>query len=121
MEQQMNTPSGMSTPTVTTPSGWSWGAAGLTWIWGIRFGVWLALLTFIPALGGIWWIVLGIKGKEWAWQARKWTSMDEFTAAMKPWDMWGKILFIVSIALPIVMFLWILSMVSVSTVTNTTN
>ncbi len=98
------------------PSGWNWGAAGLTWIWGIRFNAWLAFLTFVPALGGIWWIVLGMKGNEWAWNAHPWSSREEFEKAMAPWNMWGKILFIVSIALPIIFVIWAITLFSASSV-----
>src|SRR3989344_2281963 len=42
--------------------GWSWGAAGLTWIWGISHRVWLSLLMFVPVVNMVWWIVLGLKG-----------------------------------------------------------
>lgn len=98
--------------------GWNWGAAGLTWIWGIRFGVWLALLTFVPAIGGIWWIVLGLKGNEWAWQARKWNSVEEFNQAMAPWKTWGKVLFIVSLVLPFVLIFWVMTFFSASSSSN---
>ena len=94
--------------------GWNWGAAGLTWIWGIRFRVWLAFLTFIPAIGGIWWIVLGLRGSEWAWQAQKWNSVEEFNQAMAPWKLWGKILFIISLVLPIALFILAIMLFSAS-------
>lgn len=97
---------------------WSWGGAGLTWIWGIRFSVWLALLSFVPYLGGIWWIVLGIKGHEWAWNARPWTSVEEYKRETAPWELWGKILFIVSLVLPFLLISWAIALFSVSTVTT---
>ena len=81
--------------------GWSWGAAGLTWLWGISNGVWLSLLMFIPYFGLIWWIVLGIKGNEWAWKARPWTSTAEFIAHQNKWKIWGIIVFF----LPLLMLL----------------
>jgi len=80
--------------------GWSWGAAGLTWIWGIKFEVWIAFLSFVPFINGIWWIVLGIKGNEWAWKAKPWNSVEEFKQATKPWNKWGMIVFILSIIAP---------------------
>lgn len=108
-------------PAAATPQlgDWNWGAAGLTWIWGIRFNVWLALIAFVPYVGGIWWIVLGLKGNEWAWKARPWTSVDEFNRAMAPWNMWGKIFFIVSLILPFVFIAWVMAFFSAASVTNT--
>ena len=76
------------------PKGWSWGAATFGWIWGIRFKVWLAFLGLVPLLNGIWWIVLGIKGREWAWKAAVGKDPDQVTASMKKWDKWGLIIFI---------------------------
>lgn len=73
--------------------GWSWGAAGLTWIWGISNGAWLSLLCFVPVLGYVWWIVLGIKGNEWAWRGTQWSSVEQFQQNQKTWNRWGLILF----------------------------
>lgn len=73
--------------------GWSWGAAGLTWIWGIYHGVWISLLTFIPLVNIVMIIVLGIKGNEWAWRARKWESVEKFVSSQKKWKPWGIVFF----------------------------
>ncbi len=81
--------------------GWNWGAAGLTWLWGISNSVWLSLLVFIPYFNFIWWIVLGIKGNEWAWKARPWESTAKFVEHQKKWKIWGIILFF----LPILIFI----------------
>lgn len=108
-----------STTPAAIPTGWNWGAAGLGWIWGIRFSVWLSFLAFVPALGGIWWIVMGMKGTEWAWQAKPWASVEEFKAAQVPWNTWGKILFIVSLVLPFILLFWAVALFTTSTVTNT--
>jgi hypothetical protein len=90
--------------------GWSWGAAGLTWIWGIRFKVWLAFLTFAGPLAYIWWIVLGVKGREWAWQHNHWASIEQFKQAQKTWDRWGLWLFILSFLFGIGMIWFYLSL-----------
>ena len=74
--------------------GWNWGAAGLTWIWGISQGVWISLLAFIPIVNIVMWIILGIKGNEWAWRSQKWESVDEFISYQKKWKTWGIIFFI---------------------------
>jgi hypothetical protein len=79
--------------------GWSWGAFVLTWIWGIFNNTWLAFLVFVPALNIIWPFVLGAKGNEWAWQNKKWDSIDHFKQTQGAWRKWGIILFIISLAL----------------------
>src|SRR3989338_2618991 len=73
--------------------GWNWGAAGLTWIWGVYHGVWISLLTFIPIVNIIMIIVLGFKGNEWAWRARPWESVERFVFSQKKWKPWGIVFF----------------------------
>lgn len=73
--------------------GWSWGAAGLGWIWGLSNSVWISLLSFVPILGYVWWIVLGIKGNEWAWKAGRWESVDQFKKTQQRWNRWGLAIF----------------------------
>jgi hypothetical protein len=71
--------------------GWNWGAFFLTWIWGIGNSVWIALIALVPvplaslAMG----IILGIKGNEWAWQSRKWQSIEHFRKTQRVWLYWG--------------------------------
>jgi len=69
--------------------GWNWGAAGLSYIWGIYHKVWFSLLIFIPFLNIITVIILGIKGNEWAWKSQKWESVDSFIESQKKWKPWG--------------------------------
>jgi hypothetical protein len=73
--------------------GWSWGAAGLGWIWGVYHSVWISLLSFIPILNWVWWIVMGIKGNEWAWQKRRWKNIHEFQNSQRKWGIWGIVFF----------------------------
>jgi hypothetical protein len=87
--------------------GWNWGAAGLTWIWGVYHGVWISLLAWIPLINVVMIIVLGIKGNEWTWRARKWESVESFLSSQKKWKPWGMLFFafavlgiILSILLP---------------------
>ncbi len=77
-------------------SGWNWGAALLTWIWGIGNSVWLSLIVFLPLANLFWWIVLGINGNEWAWKARAWGSIEEFQETQRTWARWGLIIFGIS-------------------------
>ncbi|OGL87301.1 hypothetical protein A3I40_03730 [Candidatus Uhrbacteria bacterium RIFCSPLOWO2_02_FULL_48_12] len=69
--------------------GWNWGAAGLTWIWGVYHGVWISLLFFIPLVNIVMVIMLGIKGNEWAWRAQKWESVEKFIVSQRKWRPWG--------------------------------
>lgn len=83
--------------------GWNWGAFLLTWIWGVGNRVWLSLLALIPlpfarlAMG----IVLGIKGNEWAWQSRKWDSIEHFRRTQRIWSIWG----FISLLLPVLLII----------------
>jgi hypothetical protein len=69
---------------------WNWGGFLLTWIWGIGNNVWWAFLVFIPYLGFLvmpW--VLAFKGNEWAWQSKRWESVEHFKRVQHTWAMWG--------------------------------
>lgn len=77
--------------------GWSWGAFMLTWIWAIGNKTWIGLLALIPYIGFIVAIMLGIKGREWAWQNKKWDSVEHFQKVQRRWSFWG--LAIVGIAI----------------------
>lgn len=81
----------------TEIKGWNWGAAGLTWVWGISQGVWISLLAFIPIVNIFMWIFLGIKGNELAWKSQKWESVDAFISYQKKWRPWGIVFFVISI------------------------
>ncbi len=73
-------------------AGWSWGAFFLNWIWAIGNSVWIGLLCLVPYIGFIMAIVLGLKGREWAWKAKKWESVEEFNRVQKKWSKWGVII-----------------------------
>ena len=85
--------------------GWNWGAFALTWIWGICNKVWIALLVFIPVpfFGLAWAIILGVKGNEWAWQKKKWDSMEQFRSTQGKWNIAGIVVFVVSIIIPVIL------------------
>lgn len=76
---------------------WNWGAAFLTFVWGIYYRVWLSFLVFVPVINIFWFIILGIYGNRWAWQNNKWKSVDEFKRQQKKWNIFGIILFILQI------------------------
>jgi len=90
----------------TVPAGlgeWNWGGFLLTWIWGIGNNVWWSFL-FFPLL-------LAFKGNEWAWQNKRWESVEHFKRVQHIWTMWGwgltiaTTVFIVIIAVIIVILL----------------
>jgi len=76
--------------------GWSWAGFGLTWIWGVFNGVLISLLCLIPFFNLAWAIVLGIKGKEWAWRNKKWDSIEHFKSMQRPWNIAGIVVFAIS-------------------------
>lgn len=69
--------------------GWSWGAFLLNWIWAIGNNTWIGLIALIPYVNIVMAIVLGIKGREWAWKNKKWDSVEHFNSVQKKWSYWG--------------------------------
>lgn len=55
----------------------------------------------VPYIGLIVAIVLGFKGREWAWQNKEWNSVEHFLSAQKMWAFWGVILLVVTAILGI--------------------
>lgn len=100
--------SGQGLSAVVPPElqGWNWGAFLLTWVWGIGNRVWLALLALIPIplVGLAIAILLGVKGNEWAWQSKKWDSIEQFRRAQRIWLYWG----IASLIAPLVLIVGII-------------
>jgi hypothetical protein len=74
--------------------GWSWGAFLLNWIWAIGNKTWIGLLAFLPYVGLVVAIILGIKGREWAWKNKRWDSIEHFNKVQKRWSFWGVVLVI---------------------------
>ena len=93
---------GFRAPVPKEIKGWNWGAAILTWIWGIRHKVWLSLLVFVPYVGLIMSLILGYKGNEWAWQSQYYNSIAEFKEREKKWTKISLIIFVISIVLLII-------------------
>jgi hypothetical protein len=83
---------------------WNWGAFILTWIWGIGNNVWWSLLVFVPYLGLLvmpW--VLAFKGNEWAWQSKRWQSVEHFKSVQHTWAVWSWGLTIAATAFLVIM------------------
>ncbi len=77
--------------------GWNWGAFFLSWIWGIGNSTMIAFLTWIPLVNFVMIFILGAKGNEWAWQNKRWQSVEHFKKVQKLWAVWGFILFVLGL------------------------
>jgi hypothetical protein len=64
---------------------WNWAAFLLNWIWGIGNNTFLALLVFIPPLTLVMPFVLGFQGNRWAWQNKRWESVEHFKYVQRKW------------------------------------
>lgn len=107
----MENNSGTKSPEVPEEiKGWSWGAFLLTWIWGIFNSVFISLLMFIPLVNVVIWILLGIKGNEWAWQNKRWESIEQFKRVQKKWAIAGVIVFIAGLVLGVLQVIVLSSM-----------
>ncbi len=108
-EGQSDARSGQGIPSAVPAEikGWNWGAAGLSWLWGASNNVWISFLSFVPVIGAFMWIVLGIKGNEWAWQSAPWQSVEQFKMVQNKWKIWG----IVSIVMHILPLLFIVKFI----------
>ena len=92
--------------------GWNWGAFLLNWIWGLfnltagkaALGVLIVFLgAFLAGIPGlIWAIVLGIKGNEWAWQEKRWQSVQHFQSTQRKWAWASLIVLIASVVVSVV-------------------
>ena len=90
--------------------GWNWGAFAFSWIWGLCNNAWLALIALVPAISLIMSIISGAKGNEWAWQNKKWESIEAFQKTQRKWSSWGIALLIVWLVLcllPIILIVWL--------------
>jgi hypothetical protein len=90
--------------------GWNWGAFFLTWIWGIGNNTKIAFLTWIPIANFVMIFMLGVKGNEWAWQNKRWKSIEHFKKVQKLWAAWGFALFILGM-----LFLFIVIIAAIKT------
>lgn len=91
-------------PNETLPDGirgWSWGAFWLTWIWAIFNKTWIGLLALIPVVNFGMMVVLGLKGREWAWKNKHWNSVDDFNRVQKKWNLASWILLAVGLLIGI--------------------
>lgn len=90
-----NSGQGKNTTVPDEIKGWNWGAFLLNWVWGIGNSTFIALLMFVPLVNFIMPFVLGAKGNKWAWQNRRWQSIEEFKKTQKKWAISGLVLILV--------------------------
>ena len=78
--------------------GLSWGGFLLNWIWGLFNGTYLALLALIPLVNIFVAFWLLFKGRELAWQNRRWNSVEHFNKVQRNWGLAGLGLLLLSVA-----------------------
>lgn len=98
--------------------GWSWGAFLLNWIWAIPNRTYIGLLAIVPYVGFVVAIVLGVKGREWAWRNKRWDSLEHFNRVQKRWSIWGVIGIVGIVALGIMAALLVPAMVDSTRTAN---
>ncbi len=88
-------------------AGWSWGAFVFGWFWAVCNKTWIGLLALVPGIGFIMHVVLGFKGREWAWQNDHWDSVEHFQKVQRRWSIVaiGLILFIIIFLYGMIYFL----------------
>jgi hypothetical protein len=65
--------------------GFSWAAFLWGGIWALAHRVWIGLLAFVPVLGLIMNVALGLKGRQWAWRAGAVQDIERFQKAQRTW------------------------------------
>ena len=112
-------------------SKWSWGAFVLSWIWGFFNGCWWMFLvkicTFLLVML-LWWVpfaaifisfldlgvsvLFGVKGTEWAWNNRSWSSISNFIQTQDTWNKVGLGLFILGLIIMVIAIIFSLAAIS---------
>lgn len=87
--------------------GLNWGAFVLTVFWGSAMRVAQAWLTLIPILGFIMPFVLLIKGNEWAWQSKRWKSVEHFREVQSNWALAGFVAAFIYAVIFILLISWL--------------
>lgn len=79
--------------------GWSWGAFLLNWVWAAGNRTWIGLLALIPYVGFIMAILLGVYGRKWAWENKRWESVEHFQRVQRNWSIWGFVILVLGFVL----------------------
>ncbi len=83
-------------------AGWGWGPFLWNWIWAIFNKTWIGLICLIPYVNLVGIIYLGLKGRELAWQNKRWESVEHFQRVQRAWSMRGLIVIVFVFVLGIV-------------------
>lgn len=97
MEMENTSGQGATSVVPDEIKGWNWGAFLMNWTWSIGNQTWIGLLALVPYAGLIMAIILGVKGSEWAWQNRRFESVEQFKTVQRIWAYWGLGIFIVGL------------------------
>ncbi|MDR0817507.1 MAG: hypothetical protein LBN35_02580 [Clostridiales Family XIII bacterium] len=74
---------------------WNWGAFANPLIWGVGNHAYLGIIYIV--LPGIWNIVSGILGNQWAWKSGQFKDVETFLAVQKTWNRAGILQFILAV------------------------
>lgn len=89
---------------------WNWGAFLLNWIWGIGNNTLIALLVFVPFVNIVMPFVLGAKGSTWAWQNKRWHSVEQFRRVQRKWAIWSVVAYVIIFSLVAALFFSIMTL-----------
>ncbi|NQT34062.1 hypothetical protein HQ587_02635 [bacterium] len=92
--------------------GLNWGALMMNFLWGLAMKVPWTWLCLIPLFGSIFPIYMWIKGNEWAWQYRRWDSVEQFRRIQMAWTIWGLILSFAVMILGLILIVWLVMLLA---------
>jgi len=55
-----------------------------------------------------------VRGNEWAWQSKRWDSIEHFQKAQRTWMWWGLGVFLMQIALIVAVTVLIISLIMIA-------
>lgn len=87
--------------------GFNWGALMLSFVWGLAMKVPWTWFNLIPLFGSIFPFVMWVKGNEWAWQYRRWDSVEQFRRVQMKWTIWGLMFSFLTIMLVLILIVWL--------------
>ena len=77
-------------------------------VWAIGNRTWVGLIDLIGYLlipiMPIWRLLMGLRGSEWAWRARKWNSVAQFQRAQRLWAWVGGLILVAQLTVLVVVF-----------------
>ena len=93
---------------------WNWGAFLMSWIWSLFNQVWIGLLALVPFVGFVMMFVLGARGSRWAWQAKRWDSVEQFRRVQRAWAIAGVVVWAFFIAMGVAIYFAVTAMLKES-------